>query len=176
MELTIREFYILDVIQNFTNSFLYLWKMCWIQPTQKTFNEMLQMQPVYICSHLKCHILWMRHGGIVVPFHRVIRINSGYLVLKVRFRGASENLQATEITAIHKSRICFWFLSLSTAIVLIWVQISPSPHNCLRRQVAFIFHVYLATSDREIWMTGFVQCEIAQQRDVTRILALNWRI
>ena len=29
------------------------------------FNEMSQMQPVCVCSHLNCHIVWTAHGAVV---------------------------------------------------------------------------------------------------------------
>jgi len=44
VELTVRELYILDFLQNFINCFLSLWKMCAIQPTRR------DLMKCYKCS------------------------------------------------------------------------------------------------------------------------------
>ena len=50
VKLTVQYFYILYILQNFTNSFLYLWKICAFQPTRRDLAKCYKFSR-WACVH-----------------------------------------------------------------------------------------------------------------------------
>ena len=120
--LTVREFYILEFLQNSSNPFLYLWEICAIQPTRRdltkcykssrcayvhtktvTLCEQVMVQLWAICRKViwlnACEGSWLEH----VSLHWLRQVSSFkigicgiYVVYPIRFRGVFQNIQAND--------------------------------------------------------------------------------
>ena len=102
-------------------------------------------------------------------------MDSCHLIVKIRFHAVSQTLHATVLTAIQRTANVF---SISKSVC------TNCPHFganfplqiTIQRQFIIILHVDGATRDTEIPISGFIGGDIAQQRDVTIVLPVNYVI
>ena len=73
------------------------------------------------------------------------------VIFPIRFRGVSQTLQTTDITAIQGTANLF-LISKSACTNFANLGANFPHHITIQRQVAFILHVDLATRDTEILM------------------------
>jgi len=96
------------------------------------------------------------------------------LIFSIRFRGVSQALHTTDITAFQRAaNLTLIFKSAFTN----WGNLGANfPHHItIETQVAFILHGTLQHVIQKLEWCSFFQNEIAQQSDVPRAFALNYR-
>ena len=76
------------------------------------FTEMLEIQPVCVCSHLNCHIVWTAHGAIVSCFRQgnIIKYLWGNL------NGTWELALVMARILVEKWNLCYLFMNLECPI------------------------------------------------------------
>ena len=163
-------------------------------------NEILQLQPVCVCSHLNYRIVWTGHGATVGSLPQKIMIkwfwgkwigtwelaqvktrivllkrNSWHSILKVRFLGVSQTPQTPNLTAIQRTAN-FSLISKSVCTNCPHLGANFPLQITIQRQFIIILHVDVATRYTEIPITRFIDGDIAQQRNVTNVLPVNYVI
>jgi len=71
------------------------------------------------------------------------------IIFEVRFRGVSQTLHATDMTAMQGTTDLL-FITKFVFVICAHLGVNFPHHITIQTQFAVIFHVYLATRDKEI--------------------------
>ena len=102
-------------------------------------------------------------------------MDSWHLIVKIRFHAVSQTLHATVLTAIQRTAN-FFLISKSVCTNCPHFGANFPLQITIQRQFIIILHVDGATRYTEIPITRFIDGDIAQQRDVTVVLPVNYVI
>ena len=98
-----------------------------------------------------------------------------HLIVIIRFPAVSQNLHTIVLTAIQRTAN-FFSISKSVDTNCLHFGANFPLQITIQRQFIIILHVDGATRYTEIPITGFIDGDIAQQRNVTVVLPVNYVI
>ena len=107
--------------------------------------------------------------------YRAFKMDSSYLNVEIRFPAVSQTPQTPNLTAIQRTAN---FFSISKSVCTNFPHFGANfpLQITIQRQFIIILHADGATRYTEIPITRFIGGDIAQQRDVTVVLPVNYVI